>query len=152
MTEQNLTDEEKLEIELGEQARLASDSWDGVAPGKATNFGASFRRMIGLLGPSKVAFIFVSLMGWLYPRSWLMARAYTGRGRCAGAGEIQRRFFAVFSAMAARISALNAVSSMRSPSWRSMARRVFPSRLALNSPDGSGSEAPFAKVSFTAAL
>jgi ATP-binding cassette subfamily B protein len=63
MTEQNLTEDEKLEIELGEQARLASDSWDGVAPGKATNFGVSFRRMIGLLKPSRVAFIFVTVLG-----------------------------------------------------------------------------------------
>jgi ATP-binding cassette subfamily B protein len=63
MTAQNLTDEEQLEIELGEQARLASDSWDSVAPGKASNFGVSFRRMIGLLKPSRVAFIFVTVLG-----------------------------------------------------------------------------------------
>ena len=63
MTEQQLTDDEKLEIELGEQARLASDSWDGVAPGKASNFRASFGRMIGLLKPSRVAFIFVTVLG-----------------------------------------------------------------------------------------
>src|SRR3954451_14586615 len=31
----------------------------------------------------------------------------------------------------------------------SMARRVFPSRLELNRPDGSSSEAPFANVTFT---
>ena len=51
----DLTDDEKLEIELGEKARIASDSWDSVAPGKATDFGASFRRMIGLLRPHRVA-------------------------------------------------------------------------------------------------
>jgi hypothetical protein len=33
-----------------------------------------------------------------------------------------------------------------------MARRVFPSRLALKSLAGSGSEAPRAKVSFTTLL
>src|SRR6476620_4896868 len=33
-----------------------------------------------------------------------------------------------------------------------MARRTLPSRLALNRPEGSLSEAPLAKVSFTAAL
>ena len=55
--------QEQLEIELGEQARLASDSWDGVAPGKADNFKASFSRMIGLLSPYKVALVVVTLMG-----------------------------------------------------------------------------------------
>jgi len=33
-----------------------------------------------------------------------------------------------------------------------MARRVLPSRLALKRPDGSGSEAPLAKVNFTTFL
>ena len=58
----------------------------------------------------------------------------------------------LFSATAARISALNAASSISSPSWMSMARRALPSRLELNRPDGSSSEAPLAKVSFTTAL
>ena len=58
-----LTEEEKLEIEMGEQARLASDSWDGVAPGKAENFKSSFGRMIGLLAPYKLAMVAVTLMG-----------------------------------------------------------------------------------------
>ncbi|MDR2722119.1 MAG: ABC transporter ATP-binding protein/permease, partial [Cellulomonadaceae bacterium] len=40
-----------------------SESWDGVAPGKADNFGASFRRMIGLLAPYKLAIAIVTLMG-----------------------------------------------------------------------------------------
>jgi ATP-binding cassette subfamily B protein len=34
-----------------------------VAPGKADNFGASFRRMIGLLAPYKLAIAIVTLMG-----------------------------------------------------------------------------------------
>ncbi|MFT4283234.1 MAG: ABC transporter ATP-binding protein [Protaetiibacter sp.] len=59
----DLTDDERLEIELGEKARIASDSWDSVAPGKAADFGASFRRMIGLLRPHRVAFVFVSILG-----------------------------------------------------------------------------------------
>ena len=64
MSEQpELSAEEQLEIELGEQARLASDSWDGVAPGKADNFGKSFGRMIGLLKPHAVAFTLVSVLG-----------------------------------------------------------------------------------------
>ncbi len=63
MSEQTLTEDEKLEIELGEQARLASDSWDSVAPGKADNFKASFTRMLGLLSPHKAALVAVTLMG-----------------------------------------------------------------------------------------
>ncbi|PZQ90347.1 MAG: multidrug ABC transporter ATP-binding protein [Leifsonia xyli] len=63
MSTPELSDEEKLEIELGEKARIASDSWDSVAPGKAANFGVSFRRMIGLLRPHRVAFLFVSILG-----------------------------------------------------------------------------------------
>lgn len=64
MSEQpELSAEEKLEIELGEQARLSSDSWDGVAPGKADNFGKSFGRMVGLLKPHAVAFTIVSVLG-----------------------------------------------------------------------------------------
>ena len=58
-----LTEEEREELELAEQARLNSGSWDSVAPGKAANFGRSFGRMIGLLGPSKWAFAFVSVLG-----------------------------------------------------------------------------------------
>jgi ATP-binding cassette subfamily B multidrug efflux pump len=58
-----LSEDEKRELELAEKARLASDSWDSVAPGKAANFGASFRRLIGLLRPHAFAFAFVSLLG-----------------------------------------------------------------------------------------
>ncbi|MET0975765.1 MAG: ABC transporter ATP-binding protein [Leifsonia sp.] len=57
--------EEQLELELAEQARLASGDWDSVKPGKAANFGQSFRRLIGLLKPHRVAFTFVSLLGAL---------------------------------------------------------------------------------------
>ena len=59
---------------------------------------------------------------------------------------------AAFSATAARISALSAGSSTTAPSWKSIARRTLPSRLALNRPAGSSSEAPLAKVIFTAFL
>src|SRR5262245_19235464 len=50
------------------------------------------------------------------------------------------------------MSAFNAFSSILSPSWISMARLVLPSRLELKRRDGSLSEAPLAKVSFTTAL
>src|SRR3981081_3245735 len=50
------------------------------------------------------------------------------------------------------MSVLRASSSSSSPSWISMARLVLPSRLALNSPEGSLSEAPLANVSFTTLL
>ncbi|MGB4779564.1 ABC transporter ATP-binding protein [Microbacterium sp.] len=58
-----LSEEERYELELAEQARLNSGDWDSVAPGKAANFGRSFGRMIGLLAPYKWAFAFVSTLG-----------------------------------------------------------------------------------------
>src|SRR5580704_13208854 len=58
----------------------------------------------------------------------------------------------VFRATAARMSAFNAFSSILSPSWKSMARLVLPSRLELKRPEGSSSEAPLAKVIFTTFL
>ena len=61
-----LSQEEQLEIELGEQARINADDWSGaVAPGKAKNFGQSFGRLIGLLKPHAFAFVFVSILGAL---------------------------------------------------------------------------------------
>jgi ATP-binding cassette subfamily B multidrug efflux pump len=61
---EELSPEEKLEQELAEQARISADDWSGgVAPGKAAHFGPSFRRLIGLLKPSAVAFVFVSFLG-----------------------------------------------------------------------------------------
>src|SRR4051794_27681114 len=42
-----------------------------------------------------------------------------------------------------------AASSTFSPSWMSMARRTFPSRLELKRPDGSFNAAPLANVSLT---
>ena len=60
-----ISEEEQLELELAEKARIASDSWDSVAPGKAADFGNSFRRLIGLLRPHAFAFAFVSLLGAL---------------------------------------------------------------------------------------
>src|ERR1700704_1945290 len=50
------------------------------------------------------------------------------------------------------MSACSAFSSILSPSWKSMARLVLPSRLELNRPEGSSSMAPLAKVNFTAFL
>ncbi|QEW01217.1 ABC transporter ATP-binding protein [Microbacterium caowuchunii] len=58
-----LTEEERLELELAEQARQSSGDWDSVAPGKAANFGRSFARLVGLLRPHAVAFTIVSLLG-----------------------------------------------------------------------------------------
>ena len=58
-----MTAEEQYEAELAEQARQNSGDWDSVAPGKADNFGVSFGRMIGLLRPSAVWFVFVSILG-----------------------------------------------------------------------------------------
>jgi ATP-binding cassette subfamily B multidrug efflux pump len=60
-----LSEEEQLELELAEQARISSDSWDSVAPGKAADFGKTFRRLIGLLKPHAFAFALVSLLGAL---------------------------------------------------------------------------------------
>src|SRR5215210_6713287 len=50
------------------------------------------------------------------------------------------------------MSSFNAFSSISSPSRKSMARLVLPSRLELKRPDGSSNEAPLAKVIFTTAL
>src|SRR5204863_4621433 len=67
-------------------------------------------------------------------------------------------FFAAFdlpellSATAWRTSALKADSLISSPSWRSIARRTFPSRLELKRRAGSFNDAPFANVSFTTLL
>ncbi|MBN9213747.1 MAG: multidrug ABC transporter ATP-binding protein [Microbacterium sp. SCN 70-200] len=58
-----LSEEERYELELAEEARRTSGDWDSVAPGKAGDFRRSFVRMIGLLGPYKWAFAFVSLLG-----------------------------------------------------------------------------------------
>src|SRR2546425_7653641 len=52
-------------------------------------------------------------------------------------------------ATAWRTSAVNADSSTASPSWMSIARRTFPSRLELKRRAGSFRDAPLAKVSFT---
>ncbi len=57
------TEEERLELEMAEQARQSSGDWDSVAPGKASRFGPSFLRMIGLLKPHAFAFIMVSILG-----------------------------------------------------------------------------------------
>src|SRR5881398_470905 len=45
-----------------------------------------------------------------------------------------------------------AASSILSPSWMSMARLTFPSRLELNRPEGTFNAAPFANVILTAFL
>ncbi|MGM7667800.1 ABC transporter ATP-binding protein [Microbacterium sp. A93] len=62
-TPEQLTAEEQYEAELADAARLEAGGWDAPAPGKADNFGKSFARMIGLLKPSALAFVFVSILG-----------------------------------------------------------------------------------------
>src|SRR5205823_11962269 len=52
-------------------------------------------------------------------------------------------------ATAWRTSALNSDASSSSPSWMSIARRTFPSRLELKRRAGSFRDAPLEKVSFT---
>lgn len=55
----------------------------------------------------------------------------------------------MFKTTAARTRVFSACSSSSSPSWRSMARLVLPSRLELKRRAGSSREAPLAKVNFT---
>src|SRR2546427_888878 len=55
-------------------------------------------------------------------------------------------------ATAWRTSALKADPSTSSPSWMSIARRTFPSRLELKRRAGSFRDAPLAKVKFMASL
>src|SRR5262249_23571192 len=59
---------------------------------------------------------------------------------------------AFFQVTAARTRVFKARSFIFSPSWKSMARLVFPSRLELKSPEGSFRAAPLAKVIFTTFL
>src|SRR5215469_6747554 len=56
------------------------------------------------------------------------------------------------SAAAARMRSFKAASLILSPSWMSMARLTFPSRLELNKPKESFNAAPLAKVILTAFL
>src|SRR5918911_466054 len=58
----------------------------------------------------------------------------------------------VLRATAWRTSAIKADSSTSSPSWMSIARRTFPSRLELKRRAGSFRDAPFANVNFTTLL
>ena len=52
-----LSEEDQLELEMAEQARLGADDWSGaVAPGKAANFRKSFGRLLGLLKPHAFGF------------------------------------------------------------------------------------------------
>src|SRR3984893_3149698 len=56
------------------------------------------------------------------------------------------------SATAARMRSFKAASLTFSPSWMSMARLTFPSRLELNRPAGSFNAAPLANVILTTFL
>ena len=55
-------DAEQAELDEANQAMLDSGSWEQPM-GKAEAFGPSFRRMLGLLTPHKVALFFVTVMG-----------------------------------------------------------------------------------------
>ncbi|MFC6325689.1 ABC transporter ATP-binding protein [Microbacterium koreense] len=57
------TEEERFEEEAAEQARQSAGERGSVAPGKPANFGKSFARLVGLLRPHAVAFVFVSILG-----------------------------------------------------------------------------------------
>src|SRR5262249_55214522 len=89
-------------------------------------------------------------------RGWWQDTQHLDTTRFANSYELFARFGLAFDfapdvlrAIAARMSALNAFASTFSPSWMSIARRTFPSRLALKSLAGSFNEAPLAKVNFT---
>ena len=58
----------------------------------------------------------------------------------------------LFKVTAARTRAFNGSSSIFPPSWKSMARLTFPSRLELKRPEGSFRAAPLAKVILTTFL
>ena len=59
-----LSEEDQLELEMAEQARLGADDWSGaVAPGKAANFRKSFGRLLGLLKPHAFGFTLASVLG-----------------------------------------------------------------------------------------
>jgi ATP-binding cassette subfamily B multidrug efflux pump len=59
-----LSEEDQLELELAEQARIGADDWSGgVAPGKAANFRRSFGRLLGVLKPHAFAFTMASVLG-----------------------------------------------------------------------------------------
>ena len=61
-------------------------------------------------------------------------------------------YFARLRVAAALNSDLSARAFTLSPSRKSMARRILPSRLELKRPVGSSSFAPFAKVNLTTSL
>src|SRR5262249_54318432 len=77
-----------------------------------------------------------------------------GAGRLPVARSLkdQPRALDWFRATAARMSSFNAFSSILSPSRKSIARLVFPSRLELKRREGSFSDAPWAKVISTTLL
>ncbi|MBO3662569.1 ABC transporter ATP-binding protein [Microbacterium stercoris] len=53
----------RIEAENAEKARQQGGGWDAPPPGKAKDFGRSFVRFIGLLGPYKWVFALVMLLG-----------------------------------------------------------------------------------------
>ena len=111
-TPDTLTEEERLELELAEQARQNSGDWDSVKPGKADNFGKSFGRLIGLLQA---------------PRRRVHLRLDPRRDRRRASPSSHRRCSA-----RRRTSSSRASSPTRSPSSSPPARRRRRSSTALD--------------------
>lgn len=94
-----------------------------------------------------------SWSAWRYtPASRRLSKPWAWRSSACGGPCGQRLAPDLFMVTAARMRAFKACSSTSSPSWKSMARLVFPSRLELKRPEGSSSAAPFAKVILTTFL
>ncbi|MGO3878086.1 MAG: ABC transporter ATP-binding protein [Agrococcus casei] len=51
--QKELTEQEKLELELEEAGRSADGDWGGPPPGKPKNLGPTVKRLLGLLAPFK---------------------------------------------------------------------------------------------------
>lgn len=62
-TAESSDEQARIEAELAEKARQESGDWMAPPPGKAKDFGPSFMRFIGLLGPYKWVFALVMLLG-----------------------------------------------------------------------------------------
>src|SRR2546421_576141 len=119
-----------------------------------------FRGGCDALGPAFPRFAPCDCRGHLQPGYARAERHLRHRdvGPLQGRNPLGLAFFEGFDlpellrATAWRTSALKADSSTSSPSWMSIARRAFPSRLELKRRAGSFRDAPLKKVSFTAFL
>ena len=98
------------------------------------------------LGPAPDGTVHRSARRTMVARRPWTRRAPTGPANSCG-DLAQRRALDSFRVTAARTRVFNAFSLIRSPSWKSMARRVLPSRLELKRPEGSFSAAPWRRSS-----